>query len=130
MYYFIGTRKWITFNQSIQLISDYLFCYINWRAVNYRNSPKHANSPEWLVLGWKYSPKSFYTRSWRAVVSHTVMGILFFSYLYFIIIHTIECNCYCKYNMATIDCNCYYKYNWWPYCIDNNNYTLWWSYCI
>jgi hypothetical protein len=27
---------------------------------------------EWLVLGLKYSPKSFYTRIWRAVVSHTV----------------------------------------------------------
>jgi hypothetical protein len=65
---------------------------VKYRAVNYRNSPKHANWPEWLVLGWKYSPKSFYTRSWRAVVSHTVMGILFFSYLYFIIIYTIDCN--------------------------------------
>jgi len=33
-YYFIVTRKWITFNQSIQSISDYLYCYINWRAAN------------------------------------------------------------------------------------------------
>jgi hypothetical protein len=35
------------------------------RAVNYRISPRHANSPEWLVLGWKYSPKSFYTHICR-----------------------------------------------------------------
>ena len=34
-------------------------------AENDRNSPKHANSPEWLVLGMKYSPKSFYTCIWR-----------------------------------------------------------------
>jgi hypothetical protein len=50
------------FNQSIESILAYLFCFINWRAVNYRISPRHANSPEWLVLGLKYSPKSFYTR--------------------------------------------------------------------
>jgi hypothetical protein len=43
------------FNQSIQLISDYLFCYINRWATIY------------LVLGWKYLPKSFYTRFWRLV---------------------------------------------------------------
>jgi hypothetical protein len=54
-YHFTGTQKWITFNQSIQLISDYLFCYINRWATNY------------LVLGWKYLPKSFYTRFWRLV---------------------------------------------------------------
>jgi hypothetical protein len=52
-YYFIGTRKWITLNQSIQSISAYLFCFINWRAVNYHISPRHANSPEWLVLRLK-----------------------------------------------------------------------------
>ena len=63
-YYFIWTRKWITLNQSIQSISDYLFYYINWRVVNYHISPRHAYSPEWLVLGWKYSPKSFYTHIW------------------------------------------------------------------
>jgi hypothetical protein len=39
---FIGTRKWITFNR----FWDYLHCYINWQAVNYRISPRHANSPE------------------------------------------------------------------------------------
>jgi hypothetical protein len=58
-YYFIGTCKWITLNQSIQSISAYLFCFINWRTVNYRISPRHANSPEWLVLGLKYSPNHF-----------------------------------------------------------------------
>jgi hypothetical protein len=26
--------------------------------------PRHANSPEWLILGWKNLPKSFYTRIW------------------------------------------------------------------
>jgi hypothetical protein len=51
-------------NLSIQLILDYLFCYINLRTANYCISPRHVNSPEWL-LGWKYSPKSFYTRFWR-----------------------------------------------------------------
>jgi len=44
--YFIGTRKWIKFNWSIQSISDYLFCYINCWAVNYCLSPRHTNSPE------------------------------------------------------------------------------------
>jgi hypothetical protein len=24
----------------------------------------HVNSPEWLVLGWKYPPKSLYTHFW------------------------------------------------------------------
>ena len=39
---FIRTRKWITFNR----FWDYLHCYINWQAVNYRISPRHANSSE------------------------------------------------------------------------------------
>ena len=38
-----------------QLILNYLFCHI---------SPRHVNSPEWLVLGWKYLPKSLYTHFW------------------------------------------------------------------
>jgi len=56
---------WNTQVNHIQSILDYLFCYINCRAVNYRISHRHANSPAWLVLGYKYSPKSFCTRIWR-----------------------------------------------------------------
>jgi hypothetical protein len=51
----------ITQGDHIQSISDYLYCYINWQAVNYHILPRHANSPEWLILGWKNLPKSFYT---------------------------------------------------------------------
>jgi hypothetical protein len=60
-YYFIKAFKWIMFNQSIQSISDYqyLFRYINWRAVNYCISPRHANSPQWLVLGWNTRQNHF-----------------------------------------------------------------------
>jgi hypothetical protein len=57
--------SWESFKQKLVESIDYLFCYINWRAVNYHISSRHANSPEWLVLGWKYLPKSFYSCSWR-----------------------------------------------------------------
>jgi hypothetical protein len=46
--------SWENFKQQLVEIIDYLFCYINWRAVNYHISSRHANLPEWLVLGWKY----------------------------------------------------------------------------
>ena len=58
-YYFMRTGMWITFNWLRILI-----CYINWWAENYHISPRHVNSPEWLVLGWKYLPKSLYTHFW------------------------------------------------------------------
>jgi hypothetical protein len=68
-----------TVKTCVRLSWSWLFIFLlflirnhEWDTVNYRISPRHANSPEWLVLGLKYSPKSFYTRIWRAVVSHTV----------------------------------------------------------
>jgi hypothetical protein len=49
-YYFIGTHKWITFNQYIQSILDYLFCYINWRATNYRKNMEHLQCGKPLLV--------------------------------------------------------------------------------